>query len=334
MKRDLETRGHESFLRRAGLLSLRKWRAHLSLSALGLLLAACLLAGAQSSDTARTFSEARDGNNNASSLLEIGSASKLAAPPPAPSEIKIVSYNIRFRAGEDLQELIALLKNDPEIGGAAIIGLQEVDRNRKRTKNANTVRALAEGLGMHYVWAAPPNARPKDGEKKKDHEQQEEETGVALLSPYPMTDIERLVLAHEGPNRRRRVAIGATLRIGQKDVRVYSLHGETRIPAEKKVDQWRAPLDDLKRFPAIQHVIVVGDFNSIKEKEVHAVRKLYTDAGFTTPFRDEDSTFKVLLFDYKLDWVWLRGLTSVGNGIDKQVGLSDHWPLWVKAKLL
>ena len=314
-----------SFFRRGNLFGSPLRRPRLSFAALCLLFAACLLVAA---NTPRTLLE---GSDTEATLLETGSASKLAAPTHAPAEIKIVSYNIRFRVGEDLQELIALLKNDTEIGGAVVIGLQEVDRNKKRTKNTNTARALAEGLGMHYAWAAPPPPRPKDGKKPKAD--QEEETGVALLSPYPLTDVNRLVLEHEGPNRRRRVAIGATLRIGERDVRVYTVHGETRIPAEKKIDQWRAPLDDLRRFPDIKHVIVVGDFNSIKEKEVRAVRKLYIDAGFTTPFRDEDATFKVLFLDYKLDWVWLRGLTSLENGIDKKIGLSDHWPLWVKARL-
>jgi hypothetical protein len=58
-------------------------------------------------------------------LLEIGSASKPVKPQDAPSELKIVSYNIRWRGGQDLRELIGLLRDDPEIGGASIIGLQE-----------------------------------------------------------------------------------------------------------------------------------------------------------------------------------------------------------------
>lgn len=266
------------------------------------------------------------------SLLEVGSARKLVAPPAEPSEIKIVSYNIRYRAGEDLQELIKLLKDDPEIGGAALIGLQEVDRNRERTGHANTPRLLAEALGMHYAWAAPPPPPPKDG-AKPPKKQPEEETGVAILSPYPLSDVERLVLPNEGPNRRRRAGIGATVRVGRDDVRFYSVHAETRMPVERKVEHWRIVLDDLARHPKIQHVVVVGDFNTIKGKDVRAARKLFTDAGFSTPFNDEDSTFKVILFDFKLDWVWLRGLTSAGHGIDKKVGLSDHWPLWVRARL-
>jgi endonuclease/exonuclease/phosphatase (EEP) superfamily protein YafD len=116
-------------------------------------------------------------------------------------------------------------------------------------------------------------------------------------------------------------------------VRFYSVHAETRMPVERKVEHWRVVLEDLRRHPQIKHVVVVGDFNTIKGKDVRAARKLFTEAGFATPFRDEDATFKVVFFDFKLDWVWLRGLTPAAHGIDKKVGLSDHWPLWVRARL-
>ncbi|HEX5708833.1 MAG TPA: endonuclease/exonuclease/phosphatase family protein, partial [Pyrinomonadaceae bacterium] len=274
------------------------------------------------------------------------------------------SYNIRYRSGRDLERLIALLKADDEIGGASIIGLQEVDRSKKRTKFTNTVRVMAEALGMHYVWAAPPNPRPKDdaktdagakpvknrkredkdddkddddddddGDDDDDDGSKEEETGVAILSRYPLSDVSRLVLAHEGPNRRRRAAVGATVRVGSEEVRFYSVHAETRMPVERKVEHWRTVLEDLSQHARLRRVVVVGDFNTIKEKDVRAARKLFTDAGFATPFEDDRATFKVVFFDFKLDWIWLRGFESVAYGIDKSIGLSDHWPLWVKVKL-
>ena len=79
--------------------------------------------------------------------------------PSAPAEIKLISYNIRWRSGDELREMIELLKHDPEIGKAQIIGLQEVDRNKKRTGNTNTARLIAEELGMYYAWAARRSQR-------------------------------------------------------------------------------------------------------------------------------------------------------------------------------
>ena len=59
-------------------------------------------------------------------LLESGKGTTLRKQTAPASEVKVVSYNIRWRSGDDLKEIIKLLHEDPEIGGAAILGLQEV----------------------------------------------------------------------------------------------------------------------------------------------------------------------------------------------------------------
>ena len=53
-------------------------------------------------------------------LLESGKATTLRKQTYTPQEIKIVSYNIRWRSGDDLKKIIELLENDPEIGGAVM----------------------------------------------------------------------------------------------------------------------------------------------------------------------------------------------------------------------
>lgn len=256
-------------------------------------------------------------------LLEVGGESAAGSAAAAPAELRVVSYNIRYRAGDDLRQLARLLKEDPEIGGAHVIGLQEVDRNKRRTGNVNTARQLAEALGMRYVWAAPPDT---DGDG-------EEETGCAILSPFPLSDAARVVLTHEGPDGRRRVAVGATVQLGRTPVRVYSVHAETRMPVKKKVEHWQAVLEDLRRHPAAAGAIVLGDFNTIKGKDVKAARRLFDGEGFAAPHPDGEKTWKTFVFKLKLDWLWLRGLEARAHGIDKEVGLSDHWPLWATVRL-
>jgi len=259
----------------------------------------------------------------AAALLEVGGESKRDAKEPAPEELKIVSYNIRWRGGEDLKQIIRMLKEDPEVGGAQVVGLQEVDRNKKRTGNVNTARQLAEALGMRYAWAAPPST---DGDG-------EEETGVALLSVFPMSDVSRVLLNNEGPEGRRRVAVGATLHVGRQAVRVYSVHAETRMPVEKKVAHWRTVLDDLQLYPQVTRAVVVGDFNTIKQKDAAAIRKLFEGEGFKTPIADDEMTWRTLFIGLKLDWVWLRGLEALAAGVDRDSDLSDHWPVWVRVRL-
>lgn len=258
-------------------------------------------------------------------LLESGKAATLRKHTSENAEIKIVSYNIRWRGGDELKRIAKLLHEDPEIGGAAILGLQEVDRHKKRTGHSNTAKALADELGLHYAWAAPPAANPKD----------EEETGVAILSVYPLSDVRRIVLPNPGPNKRRRVALGATVEIEGTQWRVYSAHAETRISVDKKMEQFNAVLEDLARYPAEMPAVVMGDFNTWQASADDETIKLFSKAGLSTPFGTQ-STFRrrVLLvpIEFRLDWVWVRGLETTNHGIDKKIEISDHWPLWTNVK--
>ncbi|HKY28149.1 MAG TPA: endonuclease/exonuclease/phosphatase family protein [Pyrinomonadaceae bacterium] len=261
-----------------------------------------------------------------SDLLEVGSAPNLSNAEKEPAEFKVVSYNIRWRGGDELRELIDHLKHDQEIGGAAIIGLQEVDRNKKRTGNKNTIKLIASELHKHYAWAAPPAIKNNA----------EEETGVAILSNYPLSDVRRIVLPHEGPGDRRRAAIGATVNLGGTLLRFYSVHSENRISKQKKIEQMTAVLEDLKQYPKVPHAIVVGDLNTWEKGAVKRTSALFTKENFTTPFANGESTFLQKIFlvpiKFKLDWVWLRGLEATSYGIDKKISLSDHFPLWAVVK--
>lgn len=265
--------------------------------------------------------------NSDAVLLESGKAATVKTPAAkAPGELKVVSYNIRWRSGDDLKKLVKFLKEDPEVGNAAILALQEVDRRKKRTGHSNVAKIMADDLGMHYAWAAPPAAKPGD----------EEETGVAILSIYPLSDVRRFVLPHEGPGKRRRAAIGATVEIGDQKWRVYSAHAETRLDLDKKMEQYKTLLDDLARYPADMPAIVMGDLNTWEAAADRKTIKLFAGAGLRTPFGPE-STFRrrilVVPIEFRLDWVWLRGLEAASYGIDRKIGVSDHWPLWTNVRL-
>lgn len=258
-------------------------------------------------------------------LLESGQAATLRKHTSGASEIKIVSYNIRWRGGDELKQLAKLLHEDPEVGSASILCLQEVDRKKKRTNNSNTVKTLADELGFHYAWAAPPSVKPTD----------EEETGVAILSIYPLTDVKRIVLPHPGPGKRRRVALGATVEIDGRPWRVYSAHAETRIALDKKMEQYSAVLEDLARYPPNMPAVVMGDFNTWEPNAGGKTTKLFTKAGLKTPFGGQKTFRRRVLFvpiELKLDWVWLRGLEATRYGIDREIEVSDHWPLWTIVK--
>jgi endonuclease/exonuclease/phosphatase family metal-dependent hydrolase len=268
----------------------------------------------------------QDKRHNTQAILELGQPAPKISPSKDVPGLKIVSYNIRWRSGDQLQQIIQLLKTDPEIGGAGIIGLQEVDRNKKRTANTNTAKLIAEQLGKHYAWAAPPTVKAG----------QEEETGVAILSSYPLTDVRPIVLANAGPGGRRRVAVGATINLPGKQIRFYSIHAETRISTAKRLEQFNNVLQDLSKYPPDMAAIVLGDFNTWNPGSVEKTTNLFLTQKFSTPFPNDRDTFlrRVLAIpiSLKLDWIWLRGLQATGHGIDEKIRLSDHWPLWTTVR--
>jgi len=266
----------------------------------------------------------RDAKEN-STLFESGEASKLRTPPTS-GEFRVVSYNIRWRSGDDLKKLIQLFREDAEIGNATVLALQEVDRNKKRSGKTNTAKLLADELGLYYAWAAPPPAKPND----------EEETGVALLSVHPLKKIQRILLPNEGPNHRRRVALGASIHMGNLEVRVYSAHAETRISMEKKLQQMNALLLDLNQHAPNSPAVIMGDLNTWQRDAARKTIKLFTDAGLTTPFGSQKTFLRKVFFvpiDLRLDWIWLRGLEPTGFGIDRKITISDHFPLWATLKI-
>jgi len=263
--------------------------------------------------------------NRGPEVFEVGQAQHLKALREKPTELKVVSYNIRWRGGAQLRELIKLLRTDSPLSGASLIGLQEVDRKKKRTQNENTAKAIADELGMYYAWTSPPKVKPES----------EEETGVAIFSPYPLMDIEPMVLPHEGPGGRHRVAMGVTVTIGGNSLRFYSVHAETRISVDHKAEQLQAVMRDAEKYSS-KPVIILGDFNTWEGSAVKKTHKLFEPAGFQTPFDDQPTFFRKLLFfplELKLDWIWVRNAETVKFGVERNVSLSDHWPLWAVVKL-
>jgi endonuclease/exonuclease/phosphatase family metal-dependent hydrolase len=293
-----------------------------TLAGLLALLAGLLLLAHGRAQQQRQRSAGAQADANDARLLETGSANGATAPKTAPAEFKVVSYNIRWRGGAELRRLAQALREHKEIGGALVIGLQEVDRAKERTKNENGARVLADALGMHYAWAAPPALKDE-----------EEETGVTLLSPYPLKDVTRLVLPHAGPGGRRRAAIGATVQLGDTTLRVYSVHAETRLKVARKLEQQRAVLEDLQKHREARAAVVLGDFNTWEPQAADDTVRLFKEAGFTSGINNTPSTFRRFILELKLDWLWVRGLEPTRSGIARSVGFSDHWPVWTVVRL-
>ena len=217
--------------------------------------------------------------------------------------LRIVSYNVEF--SKEVPRAIQVLRTARELRDADVVMLQEM--------TAQATKAIADSLAMSYVYYPAIYNRIY----RRD-------VGNAVLSRWPIVEDAKLILpARSRYAKTQRIAAAATLRVGSRDVRVYSTHLGT--PADLghsgRIEQLDAIVADASKYAI---VVIGGDMNSRDIGDVAVQR------GYRWPTR---SIPKSNAFG-RLDHLFLRGLTETGAGTARTApNISDHRPIWVTAKL-
>ena len=224
-----------------------------------------------------------------------------SAPMPA---LRVVTFNLRY--ARQVERAIYAFRTYAPLRGADVIMLQEMD--------APATQRIAAAMGMAYVYY-PAAVHPRT----------HRDFGNAILSRWPITADEKLMLPHLGRLRHgQRIATVANIQVGNQTVRLYCLHLGT--PADigwaKRRDQARVILQDAATYPL---VIIAGDMNS------HGIGKEFRAAGFLWP--TEHDSFTTAIFNW--DHVFLKGFgypPQVGAGVARDtLEMSDHFPVWAIA---
>lgn len=234
-----------------------------------------------------------------------GSFAPAAAERPLPVTLRVVTYNVEV--GAHVKEATGILRDRPELRDADVVLLQEMDERG--------VEAMAEALSLAYVYY-PSSHHTKD---RRD-------IGNAILSPWPIEEHWKVPMPHLARvSGHARAAVGARLRIGERSLRVYSLHLATIIGLSKR--QRREQLDAVWAHAATSTdpVVIGGDFNG-KSMADHLSRQ-----GFAWTTRGIGRTSTLLRFSF--DHVLARGLLPAAEpsrGVLRDVppGVSDHFPVW------
>jgi endonuclease/exonuclease/phosphatase family metal-dependent hydrolase len=232
-----------------------------------------------------------------------------ASGPPRPGELDtltVVAFNVKY--AEHVNAVIGLLREPGPLRDPDVLLLQEMDE-------AGT-RAIADSLGLAYVYY--PATR---------HPVTRRDFGNAILSRFPIEEDRKIVLPHLARFRHTlRAAVGATIRVGARRLRVYSVHIATFVgngPHARR-EQLAAVLADAEAYPA---VLVGGDFNSETVPEIALAR------GYIWPTRHLPRTTAF----WTLDHVLLKGLALANGsatGLVREVhGASDHRPVWARVVL-
>ena len=196
--------------------------------------------------------------------------------------------------------------------------LQEIEEDDR----LNQAEALAARLG--YICSYLPARSTKRGTH-----------GLAILSKYPLSDIERLDLPRNELliNTRDRMAMGATVSIGNKKLRIYNVHLDTRISAPRRQRQLHPVIQAAREHSRIP-TIIAGDFNTFSPRHTLHLDELLSSAGFTSPFLNSSHyTAKFLFWRPQLDWIYARKLRLVKADVEHESNCSDHRPIWVDADL-
>ncbi len=256
----------------------------------------------------------------------------VASPPPASSSLKVVSWNIE--RGLQFPAVAAQLRRQ----APALVLLQEVDRNSRRTARRDIAEELARDLGLSYLFAAEFEEL---GQGSRDAPAYH---GQAILTALPAASPRVIRFQRQTgywrprgymPNwaifQRReggRLALVAELQTARQRFVVYNAHLESRGPEDLRLSQIEDVLADTRRYPADTPILIAGDLNTRSPSS--PVVEALLQAGFRKAVGDEVTTTR----GAALDWIFTRGPVSFQESmVHLDVRASDHFPLSVRIRL-
>jgi endonuclease/exonuclease/phosphatase family metal-dependent hydrolase len=299
-----------------------------------------------------------------SEKLELGENSNHQPPISKNDKLVIASYNIRYARGpylisgglrrkiglmararrpQHVGQMIAAAARAFSDGGLLprpdILALQEADKRTTRTGGHHVAQELATQLGMH--WAHAPAGIPRGVAPVKrqwwlDFEEpidlyDQGDTGVALLSRLPLTDVTRIDLPwHECPWRPR-LAIAATISPGPYRIRLFNAHVDPHAASDGQLAQLEviAAQADAADAPTI----ILGDFNTLSRQKCLDTRQFLESRGYTTPIPTGTATWRGGGLRMHADWIFTRGVKIERWGVARPLNVSDHWPIWAEIVL-
>lgn len=300
----------------------------------------------------------------AAEKLEFGEQNNHYKIDPTQTHLVVASYNIRYARGPYLISgglrrklgLMSLRRRSQHVGqliaDAArafssgkllpqmdVLALQEADKRTARTGGHHVAQELAAQLDMNWVHAPagiPRGIKPVKREWWLDFEEPIDlhdpgDTGVALLSRLPMSDVIRIDLPwHECPWRPR-LAMAATVSIGPQTIRIFNAHVDPHAQCEGQLAQLQVIAHEADRIA--YPTIIMGDFNTLSREKCIETRKFLESHGYATPVPTGTATWRGAGLRMHADWIFSRGLKFARWGVARPLHVSDHWPIWAELEI-
>lgn len=249
-------------------------------------------------------------------------------PRPRPDAIK---RNIKLAASAFLDNVL-LPRPD-------ILALQEADKATGRAGGQHVAAKLAEEMGVHFVHVGagiPRGVAPEQREWWLNFEEpialhDPGDTGVALLSRMPLDDITRIDLPWHKCAWRPRLAMGVTIELSGRRVRLFNVHVDPHGPLDNQHQQVEALLEHADVYDGPR--LIFGDFNTLSKQKAVEIRKLMESRGYATPFPTGTQTWRGAGMSFHADWIFVNGLNVTRWGMVRPLNVSDHLPIWAEITL-
>jgi endonuclease/exonuclease/phosphatase family metal-dependent hydrolase len=240
------------------------------------------------------------------------------------SPLTVVSWNIE--RGVQLRQIATTLQAlSPDV-----VLLQEVDRYCRRSGNHDVARELARALGMNWVSA---------GEFQEIGEASgtvAAVTGQAILSREPITGVSAIVFNDQTafrwrfnpmqPRRGGRIALHART----SGLAFYNVHLESGGDDELRASQLNEVLAAHARdASSLEGAVIAGDFNNAVAFQSFMFAGL-APAGFIDALGTIQVRRTSMNHVHPIDWMFVRGVRSIGGRVERIENASDHYPVVAK----
>ncbi|MDR3643247.1 MAG: endonuclease/exonuclease/phosphatase family protein [Candidatus Doudnabacteria bacterium] len=246
------------------------------------------------------------------------------------SYIRLVSFNVH--SGRNTREIAQVFVRDKNLSKADIILLQEIEFHQ--VEKICRAESIARHLGFHFVYEP---ARQLGASATH---------GLAILSRYPI----KKALPIRLPEFRllfklqTRIALVAGIKISGINITVCNIHLDTRLNPKQRMRQLNACLTQLKEDYG-QNIIIGGDFNTIPfrtaaggipifySNQAKHLHKNMIDMGFNHFCEPLGFTMTSGFLRMRLDHIYTDRLPIAKCGVEKNIHVSDHKPLWADIEI-
>jgi endonuclease/exonuclease/phosphatase family metal-dependent hydrolase len=278
--------------------------------------------------------------------------------------IIVASYNIRYAVGphlisagllrkvagrgignrathvaRNIERAARAFSNDKLLPRPDVVALQEADKETARAGRHHVARELAEALQMNWVHVPagiPRGEVPLARQWWLDFEEpiglhDTGDTGIALLSDLPLSNVTRIDLPWHECAWRPHLAMAATVSLGACRLRILNAHVDPHAAIGGQLEQLETLMDKAEKDAGPS--LILGDFNTLSKTKVLETRSFMESHGYSTTFPSGNPTWRGMGIRLHADWIFCRNLRISKWGVARPAGVSDHWPIWAEVDL-